>query len=99
MKDMFAFLWKWEKNFWGNDSEINQYFATISILLIAVIGGVAGAGHTLHSWFDMRTEPDMMILLCMTFFIYGVNMTESIMACHSIKNAILRNYKKFLMQK
>ena len=51
MKDLLCFLNSIDERIWGENINTNKYFASISILLIAVLGAAQGGGTTLQSWF------------------------------------------------
>ena len=83
MKEKMTWFWNWEKSIWGDKIETNRYFATLSIMFVAVMGVFCGSGDTLRSWFDWDTAISNLVACGMLIFIWGLNVCESIMASMS----------------
>lgn len=70
--------------------EANQYLASISILLTALVGAIDGAGNTLSIWFHWDTDVSRLVVLGILIYIFGLNLTETIIASKNVKAAIVR---------
>lgn len=78
MKKYLVFFYGLEKKIWGDKVDSNPYFATISILFIALIAAlIAGAG-----MLDLDNVPVSVLLGVASLFLVG-NMYESIIATSS----------------
>ena len=52
MKEAIAWFYTIDKKLWGDKIETNPYFATLSILFVALVGACSGAGRIFYEWFD-----------------------------------------------
>ena len=57
INDKITFFYTLEESIWNNKVDANKYLATLSILFVAVLGGLAGGGSTLESFFNWDTAP------------------------------------------
>ena len=85
MKKYLVFFYGLEKKIWGDKVDANPYFATVSILFIAVVAAlIAGAG-----MLDFDNIP-VSVLLGVTALLLAGNMYESIIATSSYATAASR---------
>ena len=90
MKDLLCFFNSLDERIWGENINTNKYFASISILLIAVLGAAQGGGTTLQSWFGWDMAMVLPSTVGLAVLIYGLNLYECIVAAGP-KIAILRS--------
>lgn len=91
INDKITFFYTLEESIWNNKVDANKYLATLSILFIAVLGGLAGGGSTLESFFDWDTAPSLLAIIASCVFIWGTNVAESIIVSANPLVALLRS--------
>ena len=91
INDKITFFYTLEESIWNNKVDANKYLATLSILFIAVLGGLAGGGSTLESFFDWDTAPSLLAIIASCVFIWGTNVAESIIVSTNPLVALLRS--------
>ena len=70
-----------DRKIWGEKgARINPYIGTISIILIMILGVIAGAGDTFYDWFGWNTKVNMETMVLISLLIWGVNVLESYLA-------------------
>ena len=78
INDKITFFYTLEESIWNNKVDANRYLATLSILFVAVLGGLAGGGSALESFFNWDTAPSLLAIIASCVFIWGTNVAESI---------------------
>ena len=73
-----------EKKIWGDDVNTNRYYASIPIILVALVGAIFAMGSITSINIDEDNLPWVAILLFLP------NLAESIFATNSIKITLLR---------
>ena len=91
INDKITFFYTLEESIWNNKVDANKYLATLSILFIAVLGGLAGGGSTLESFFNWDTAPSLLAIIASCVFIWGTNVAESIIVSTNPLVALLRS--------
>ena len=89
--DKLTFFYTLEEKIWKDKIEANQYLGTISILLVALFGAIAGGGSAISDFLELGTEPSMRPIVATCVIIWGVNMGESIVAASHWAVALLRS--------
>ena len=59
MKEKITWFWNWEKRIWDDKVEANRYFATLSIMFVAVMGACVGGGRIFHEWINWDTDTNV----------------------------------------
>ena len=78
--DNLAFFYILDKRIWKENLCTNRAFATLSLLMVAVLGAILSGGEILNSWFGWDTEVEAFPILALCIIIYGYNVGESILA-------------------
>lgn len=73
-----------EKNIWGDNVNANRYYASVSIVFVALVGAIFAIGNITSINIDEDNLPWVVILLFLP------NLAESIFSTNSIKIALLR---------
>lgn len=89
--DKLTFFYTLEEKIWKDKIEANQYLGTISILLVALFGVIAGGGSAISDFLELGTEPSMRPIVATCVIIWGVNMGESIVAASHWAVALMRS--------
>ena len=79
-KNLLNFIYVMEKRFWGEGINTNRYFASISLLFIALLGAMQGGGAILHSWFNWDVEMSLPSTVGLAIVVFGFNLYESIVS-------------------
>ena len=83
-----TFMYTLDQRLWNGWVEANRYFATLSVLLVTIMGAYAGNGHSLrHMLNDLlgwNTQGSLLAGIAMAIIIYGINLGESIIASDNI---------------
>lgn len=91
INDKITFFYTLEESIWNNKVDANRYLATLSILFVAVLGGLAGGGSALESFFNWDTAPSLLAIIASCVFIWGTNVAESIIVSTNPLVALLRS--------
>lgn len=83
MKEAIAWFYTIDKKLWGDKIETNPYFATLSILFVALVGACSGAGRIFYEWFDWDVATNNVAMAYLFILIWGMNLCESIVASES----------------
>ena len=89
--DKITFFYTIEEGIWNNKVDANKYLATLSILFVAVLGGLAGGGSALEGLFNWDTDPSLLATIASCIFIWGANVAESIIVSSTPLVALLRS--------
>lgn len=89
--DKLTFFYTLEEKIWKDKIEANRYLGTISILLVALFGAIAGGGSAISDFLELGTEPSMRPIVATCVIIWGVNMGESIVASTHWAVALMRS--------
>lgn len=76
MKEAIAWFYTIDKKLWGDRIETNPYFATLSILFVALVGACSGAGRIFYEWFDWDVATNNVAMAYLFILIWGVNLCE-----------------------
>ena len=91
MKNTLSIFWIFDKKIWGDRINTNEYFATISLLIIALSGAINGGATAINNFFDTNLNTNLAASLGFCAFVYGLNLYESIIASENISTAIYRS--------
>lgn len=89
--DKITFFYAIEEKIWKGRIEANQFFGTLSILFVAILGAIAGGGNTMSNFFEWDTAPSMLSIVGTCIIVWGVNMGESIVASTHWAVAVMRS--------
>lgn len=90
VQNVLSFFQRIENCIWGDQIVSNKYFASLSIILVALIGAVVTGGEFLNFVFNWDIKVSFYPAITITLVIAVVNIYESIIATDSAKIAILR---------
>lgn len=90
MNKLLTFFWSIDEKLWKDQINTNRYFATISLLLVALCGAVQGGGGMLANLFDWNTEINPVGNLGFVILLFGLNAYESLIASEKISIALCR---------
>ena len=91
MKEKITWFWNWEKRIWDDKVEANRYFATLSIMFVAVMWACVGGGRIFHEWFNWDTDTNVVAVGALLILIWGYNLAESIVASKTAMTALWRS--------
>lgn len=91
MRNTLLIFWIFDKKIWGDKVNTNEYFATISLLIIGLSGAVNGGATAINNFFDTNLNTNLAASLGFCAFVYGLNLYESIIASENISTAIYRS--------
>lgn len=81
-KNIFNFFYAIDKRLWGEDICSNRYFASVSLLFVALLGALQGGGTVLNSWFGWDVAMDITSVILSSILIFGYNLYESIVSAN-----------------
>lgn len=79
-REKITFFYALEEHIWNEKVEANKYLATLSILFVAILGGIVGGGNTFAEMFNWDTAPSLLSILSVCILVWGANVAESIIA-------------------
>lgn len=91
IKDKITFFYYWEEKMWDEKVNANKYFATLSILMAAIIGALTGGGSALKGMFGFDTEISTTASIGLCILMWGLNMAESIVASTDVWTTVKRS--------
>lgn len=91
IQDKITFFYALEEKIWNEKIEANQYFGTLSILIVAVSGALVGGSNFLENSFDWNVHVSLFGTIGACLFLWGLNVGESIIASTTIKTMVLRS--------
>ncbi len=91
MKNKLNLLVSLDERLWGGQVESNKYFATLSMLLAALLGIVLGGGQMIASMFDADMDISMASMVALLIVVVCLNIGESIMVSATPKIAFSRS--------
>lgn len=91
IQDKLTFFHALEEKIWKEQVESNQYFGTLSILIVALSGALVGGGNFIADNTDWNVQVSMIGSIGACFYLWGLNVAESIFASKNVKTAILRS--------
>lgn len=91
IKDKITFFYAIEEKLWGDKVNANKYFATICILSAALLGAWHTAGSFLESAFGWAAEISIFYALMLVWYMWVINIAESVFACKDLLTATLRS--------
>lgn len=97
VQNVLSFFQRIENSIWGEQIVSNKYFASLSIILVALIGALVTGGKILNSTFDLDIEVSFYSAITTGLVIAVLNIYESIIAAENAKIAILRSLLVFGM--
>lgn len=89
IKDSITLLHRMDKKLWGEQIESNPYFASMSALFIALLGGIYAIICIVDGYFDQINLYNNFIPA--VYGIWILNIGESIFATKDVKTPILRS--------
>ena len=91
IKDKITFFYAIEEKLWGDKVNANKYFATICILGAALLGAWHTAGSFMESAFGWAAEISIFYALMLVWYMWVINIAESVFACKDLVTATLRS--------
>ena len=91
IKDKITFFYAIEETLWNEKVEANKYFATLSILFVALVGACNSVGGALQSMLDINLSPSTFASAGVLIFVWGLNVAESIVASTTPLTALGRS--------
>lgn len=92
LKDKITFFYAIEEKLWDEKVDANKYFATLSILCIALLESWHTTGNFLESTFDWDVEMSVFRAIILLAYLWVINATESVFVCKDLKTAALRSF-------
>lgn len=90
VQNVLSFFQRIENSIWGEQIVSNKYFASLSIILVALIGALVTGGKILNSSPDLDIEVSLYSAITAVLVIAVLNIYESIIAAENAKIATLR---------
>ena len=90
VQNVLSFFQRIENSIWGEQIVSNKYFASLSIILVALIGALVTGGKILNSNPDLDIEVSLYSAITTVLVIAVLNIYESIIAAENTKIATLR---------
>ncbi len=93
MKLLFTWFKAIDNRIWGEKVDSNDYFATCSIMVAALIGAIYGGGTVLNEWFDWNTInwAPISVICVIVDGLFACNVCESIIVSDSIGSSVGRS--------
>jgi|GEM_PF-1178184 len=95
IQNVLSFFHAIDERIWNNKVASNQYYASLSIIIVALIGALVTGGKILNSTFNLNIEASVYSAITIVLIIVGMNIYESIIAANDIKTATLRSLLLF----
>ena len=86
-----TWFYNWEKRLWGDKTEANRYFATISILFAALLGAIFASGELIAEVANVNSETPLVVIFALAAVVYSLNVAESVMATTTAGTAFGRS--------
>ena len=91
MKNKITLFWVLERKIWGDRVNANPYFATLSILAVALAGAISGGGRLFYEWFGWDMAMSNVAMAALIVWVWGYDVAESIVASQGWKPALGRS--------
>lgn len=91
MENKITLFWILERKIWGDKINANPYFATLSILAVALAGAITGGGRLFYEWFGWDMAMNNVAMATLIVWVWGYDVAESIIAAQDWKSALGRS--------
>lgn len=91
MKNKITLFQVLERKIWGDRINANPYFATLSILAVALAGAISGGGRLFYEWFGWDLAMNNVAMAAFVVWVWGYDVAESIVAAQGWKPALGRS--------